>query len=165
MTSSSPARRRRALAALSGALALGACAYTPGDLPKVHYAAAASHGGTGAFLAGKPSQGQVDTAVSKWSLAIADAYACDLPKSDVLKAGAVAALELATMSSLARGGGEEMRRQAVGDYLADTLEMAWSDRPRPPEERCGALSAWLPQVQRDGRAALERAYDQGLIKF
>ncbi|MBC6981042.1 hypothetical protein [Caulobacter sp. 17J80-11] len=158
-------RRPGPTGALLLALALGACAYTPGDLPQVHYATAASHGQTGAFFAGRPSEQQVDTAVAKWSVAIADAYACDLPKTEVLQAGAVAALELATMSSLAKGGGERMRQEAVGDYLADTLQLAWSDRPKPPANRCAALSRWLPQVQQEGRAALQRAHEQGLIKF
>lgn len=160
-----PIERRLRPAPLLAALALAACAYTPGDLPQVHYAGAASHGGTGAFFAGKPSQQQVDVAVEKWSAAVADSFACGLPFEDVLKTGAVAALELATMSSLAKGGGEEMRRAAVASYLADTVSLAGSDRPRPSDRRCEALRAWAPKVRADGRAALERAYDQGLLKF
>jgi hypothetical protein len=154
----------RLAAALSIALSLGACAVTPGDLPEVHYAAAASGGKVSTFMAGRPSQGQVDVAVDKWSRALGDSFACGLKTKQIGRAGLVGALELAAMSSLAQGGGKELRSDTVRSYV---LRMGGSvvrdDRERPDQGRCEALRGWLPKVDGEGREAIERARRNHLI--
>jgi hypothetical protein len=151
----------RKSAALAILLALAACAETPGDLPSVHYAAAASEGEVTTFLAGRPTVEQVSIAEEKWSRAIADSYACKLKRSDVFEAGMIGAMEVATMSSLGQGGGKKERDKAVLGYAARSAALAFSGEPRPPQARCDALRAWLPEVRRDGKAALKRAKDKG----
>jgi hypothetical protein len=148
-------------APLIALLLLAACAETPGDLPSVHYATAASQGEATTFLAGRPTVDQVVIAEDKWSRAIADSYACKLKQGDVFEAGMIGALEVTTMSSIGQGGGKKERDKAVLGYAAKAATLAFAGGPRPPQARCDALRAWLPQVRSDGKAALKRAKDKG----
>ncbi|HEY3815337.1 MAG TPA: hypothetical protein VGL66_19120 [Caulobacteraceae bacterium] len=148
-------------APIAALLLVAACAETPGDLPGVHYATAASEGKTATFLAGRPTVDQVAVAEDKWSRAVADSYACKLKQGDVFEASMIGALEVATMSSIGQGGGKKERDRAVLGYAAKAATLAFAGGPRPPKERCDALRAWLPQVRADGKAALKRAKDQG----
>jgi hypothetical protein len=146
------------------ALLAGACATTPGDLPDVHYATAASGGKVSTFMAGRPSQAQVDVAVDKWSRAVGDSFACGLKTNQIGHAGIVGALELAAMSSLAQGGSKEFRKDTVRAYA---LRMAESTvhggRQSPSAGRCEALKDWLPRVHAQGHEAVDRARRNGLI--
>jgi hypothetical protein len=159
-----PARGRKAYLALTAALLVAACATTPGDLPDVHYAAAASGGKVSTFMAGRPSERQLDVAVDKRSRAVGDSFACGLKTRQIGQAGLVGALELATMSSLAQGGGEELRRNTVRGYVVRMGEaMVKGDHPRPSPGRCEALRGWLPRVHAEGHEAVDRARRNGLI--
>jgi hypothetical protein len=151
-------RRGAMFAAL---MALTACAETPGDLPQVHYAQAASEGKAATFMAGRPTVEQVSIAEDKWSRAISDSYACGLKKSDVFEASMIGALEVATMSSIGQGGGKKERDRAVVGYAAKAAALAFSGGEKPSVERCADLRGWLPQVRADGKAALKRAKDKG----
>jgi hypothetical protein len=159
-------KRAGRIAALitAGMLALSACATTPGDLPSVHYATAASEGEVTTFLAGRPTVDQVKVAEDKWSRAISDSYACKLPRGQVFEAGLIGALELAAMSSIGQGGGKKERNDAILGYAAKAATEVFSGGPRPPKDRCEALKAWLPQVRADGKAALKRAKDKGYFE-
>jgi hypothetical protein len=157
---------RPALLNLAPALALlaGACATTPSDLPEVRYAQAFSQGSLSTFMAGRPQREQVELANDRWSRAVADAYACGLPKLQVLEGGFVAAMELAAMSSLSRGeDSEDARNRALKGYVSRLANLATSPGARPPGPRCEALRGWLTRTREDGREALGRAYASGLL--
>jgi hypothetical protein len=153
--------RKVLMPAVAGAALLAACAETPGDLPSVHYATAASDGPTTTFLAGRPTVEQVSIAEDKWSRAVGDSYACGIKKGDVFEAGLIGAMELATMSSIGQGGGKKERDRALIGYAAKSATLAFSNEARPAKDRCEALKAWVPQVRQDGKAALKRAKDKG----
>src|SRR5262245_49658539 len=95
---------------------LAACATTPGNLPTPHYEDAASRGAVSAFLAGRPSQTQVDEATQKWSDALGDSVACGVPMRKVVDAGLVGALEIGAMDAASHGGGHDAVREGVGRY-------------------------------------------------
>ncbi len=153
--------RKLFVPAIGCAALLTACAETPGDLPAVHYATAASDGPTTTFLAGRPTVEQVSIAEDKWSRAVADSYACGISKGDVFEAGLIGAVELATMSSIGQGGGKKERDRAIIGYAAKSAALAFSNEARPARDRCDALRTWVPEVRRDGKAALRKAKDKG----
>ncbi len=162
---SAPAPQRKlsnfsALASISLALTLSACATLPSDPPRLSYATAASKGGLSVALAGQPSRAQIDQSRDLWTRAVVDAYGCGLNRGHVAEAGLIAAAELATMATLTKGGGEAERRSALTAYVLDMTALALSNPPRPDERRCAALARWLPEVRAEGRAALERVRER-----
>ncbi|MES1200911.1 MAG: hypothetical protein ABUS57_05630 [Pseudomonadota bacterium] len=152
--------RRIALLAL---FALAACATTPGNLPTLHYADAASRGAFAALLAGRPSQAQVDVATDKWSDALGDSFACNVPTHQVLNAGLAGALEIGAMNAAASRGGAREVREGVGRYVVTLASLALQHRDRPSEARCESLSSWAPRTADAGRDAVERARRNGLM--
>jgi len=142
---------------------LTACATVPGNLPTPHYADAASRGAISAFLAGRPSQAQVDEAAQKWSSALGDSVACGVAMRKVIDAGLVGALEIAAMDAAAHGGGRDAVREGVARYVRQLASLLVDQRPRPDPGRCSALAQWAPQTAAAGREAVQRARRNGLM--
>jgi hypothetical protein len=142
---------------------LAGCATVPGDLPTPHYADAASRGAVSAFLAGRPSQAQVDAAAQKWSAALGDSVACGAPMRKVIDAGLVGALEIGAMDAASHGGGRDAVREGVGRYVSKLASLLVEQRPRPDDARCSALAQWAPQTAEAGREAVQRARHNGLM--
>jgi hypothetical protein len=104
-------------------------------------------------------------AVQNWTNAVADAAGCRLPPGEVSQAGMVAAIELATMSAFAKGGSTGPGAPSLSDmgrYAADMALAAASEDRRPARSRCSRLNRWLPEVNRQGDAAVRRAMINGL---
>lgn len=142
---------------------LAACATAPEGLPQLRYADAASRGALSAFFAGRPSAAQVERVTNTWSEALRDSFACNVPGRDVLNAGLVGALEIGAMNAAAQQRGDEAVREGVSRYLSQVVNVAMQNRTRPEDGRCAALAAWAPRVAQDGREAVERARERGLI--
>jgi hypothetical protein len=146
------------------ALALGACVTLPDDLPALRYADAASRGSVASFFMGRPTAAEVAQARENWSYALGDSFACGLPMRRILDAGLVGALEVGAMSAAASRGGEREIREGVRDYVGELVALAVDRRPRPTEQRCGALADWAPRTAEAGREAVARARRNGLME-
>ena len=155
---------RRAAAPLALALLLGACATMEqaDPLPYVRYATAGSYMDVRTAMTAPPDQGAFQWAVQNWTNAIGDAASCRLSPTEITSAGMVAAVELAAMSAFAqrREGGPSM--SDMGRYAADMALAAAAENRYPSRARCNQLSRWLPEVNRQGDAAVRRAMINGL---
>ena len=150
--------------ALAGALGLAACATDPFSgpepLPWVKYATAGSYMDARTAFTAAPTDQMFQSAVQSWTNAVADAAACRLPMGQVSQAGMVAAVELAAMSGFARQREADMGE--MGRYAADMALAAAAENRFPPRARCARLERWLPEVNRQGDAAVRRAMINGV---
>lgn len=144
-------------------LVLAACATTGGALPMPRYADAASRGTLASLLAGRPNSEQVAQTTENWSLALGDSFACGVPIRLVIDAGLVGALEIGAMNAAMSQGGEREVREGVRDYVGQLVRLLTDRRPRPSEQRCGALEGWAPRTADAGREAVQRARRNGLM--
>ncbi|HYD87095.1 MAG TPA: hypothetical protein VEA80_06455 [Vitreimonas sp.] len=151
------------LAALALAAALAACATASGGLPAPFYADAASRGALASFLAGRPTQAQVDRATENWSHALGDSVACGVAPRAVIDAGLVGALEMGAMSAAMSRGDEAEVREGVRRYVRELFAVVTDRRARPSEQRCDALESWAPRTADQGREAVARARRNGLM--
>ena len=153
-------------APLALVLLVGACATDPfsgaDPLPAVRYAAVASHLDLGSGGSVRPSPQAFDASVQSWTEAIGDAAAGRLAAGEVTTVGMVAAVELASMAAFVRTGGHDADLREMGRYAADMALAAAAEDRRPSRSRCSRLNRWLPEVNRQGGAAVRRATLNGL---
>ena len=128
----------------------------------MRYALAVSSAGAPEWNRGGPSEAVFQEAVSDWTEAVADSASCRLPSGEVTQASLVAAVELAAMAGFSRTGGGSQDLREMGRYAADMALAAASTDRRPSRSRCARLSRWLPEVNRQGGAAVRRATVNGL---
>jgi hypothetical protein len=147
------------------ALVLSACATAPqrDGLPMVRFADAASRGGVYAVTTARPTVADVGEAEVLWRRGIAEAAACRLPRMDTVRTALAGAVELATMTALAKDGEgnvddqvlKRLARTLVGDLL--------SPGDRPSAARCRTVQRWSGQVRADASEAIGRAAAKGLV--
>lgn len=150
---------------LAAAALLAACATVPqrDGLPMVHYAQAASKGGVYAVATARPTEADVRASEALWRQAVGEAAACRLPRLEVVRTTLAGAVELATMTAVARDGDgkvyDEVLRRLARSMLSDQL----SPPDRPPAARCKRVEAWSDQVRDDASEAIGRAIAKGLV--
>jgi hypothetical protein len=152
------------LAAAAAVLAVSACATAQFQepLPWVKYATAGSYMDARTAFTAPPSEEIFRITVQNWTNAVADSAGCRFAPQDVSQAGMVAAVELAAMSAFARAGDRGANLSDMGRYAADMALAAAADDRRPSRNRCSQLARWLPEVNRQGDAAVRRAMINGL---
>lgn len=150
-------------ALIASLAALAACATMTEPLPAPRYADAASRGALAAFIAGRPTQTQVERTGESWSLALRDSLACGVPVRHVIDAGLVGALEMGAMNAAMTRGDEAEVREGVRRYVRQLFSTVTERRDRPDDYRCDALSNWAPRTADQGREAVQRARRNGLM--
>jgi hypothetical protein len=155
--------RMRRLSLSVALLAVVAACATVDPMPSLKYADAASRGSVAAFFVGSPSQEAVKATTAKWSEALGDSVACNVPMRQVLDAGLVGALEIGAMSAASTRGDEKVIRRGVAGYLLELASLVTKRRPAPEAARCQAISAWAPRIAEEGRETVARARKNGVI--
>jgi len=138
---------------------LAACA-SLGDagppLPEVRFAGGGAYTDPARMFDAPSSPADFEMAVNLWTDAVADAGACGFPSGDVMTARLVGAAELAFMGAASRTGERRGEGADMARYAADmALAAAGQDR-RPSRARCSRIARWLPEVNRQGGAAMRQ---------
>jgi len=147
------------------AVALTGCATVPqrDGLPRIHYAQNASIGGLTAATTRRPTEADVRESETLWKRGLGEALACRQPRLEVVRTAIAGAVELATMSAVARDGDGRVDDALLKRYGRDLLGNLLSSGPRPGAARCRMVDRWSVQVRADGQEAIGRAISKGLL--
>src|SRR5690606_9932925 len=122
-----------------------------------HYAQAASKGGVHAAVTARPTEADVRVSEGLWKRGLGEAVACGEPRLEVARTAIAGAVELATMSAVARDGDGRVDDQVLRRLGRDLLGSMLSPGDRPSRARCALVARWSDQVRDDGQEAIGRA--------
>jgi hypothetical protein len=156
---------RRLIALSITTFAVAGCASAPArdGLPLVRFADAASRGGIYAVTTTRPTEADVRQAEALWRRGVGEAAACRLPRMDTVRIALAGAVELATMTAVARDGEGKVDDQVLRGLARTLAGDLLSPGDRPPPARCRTVQRWGQQVRDDASEAIGRAIAKGVV--